>query len=519
MDKSYWIEGSKEKRKEYSELKEEVNTEIAVIGGGLTGLTTAYYLAKKGKKVVLLEKDRICNHTSGNTTGKITSQHGIFYNYLLQSLGREAAMQYLMANEMAIRNIEKIIQEEQIECDFEKQDAYIFAQSNEGLQKLKKEQQALEYLGFKKSNLQDTINIKLKEKEVEYKNHLHMQKKVLGALRFKDQAQFNACLYGLALAEKVVENKGKIYEKSKVIDVKKKDDIYEIFTENGKVNSKIVVIASHYPVINFPGFYFLKMYQETSYLIGIETNAEIFDGMYINAEDETISLRTAKYGDKRIILIGGMKHKTGAKIDLKDSYEKLEEVAKEIFPGCKVLYRWNTEDCITLDKIPYIGEFSNLWPNVYVGTGYKKWGMTSSNVAANIITDKILGRENVYEDVFKSTRLKPIKNYKELGNMLKEVAYSEVINKIKTSDEHTKDIKQGEAKIIDIEGKKVGIYRDKEGKLCCIKPYCTHLGCELSWNNLDNTWDCPCHGSRFTLDGKSIYDPSIKDLEQYYIDN
>ena len=144
--------------------------------------------------------------------------------------------------------------------------------------------------------------------------------------------------------------------------------------------------------------------------------------------------------------------------------------------------------------------------------------MTSSNVAANIITDKILGRENLYEEVFTSTRLKPIKNYKELGNMLKEVAYSEVINKIRASEDHTKDIKQNEAKIVDIEGKKVGIYRDKEGRLCCVKPYCTHLGCELSWNNLDNTWDCPCHGSRFTFDGKSIYDPSIKDLEIYYID-
>ena len=518
MDKSYWIDSSMEKRKDYAKLQEEINTEITIIGGGLTGLTTAYYLTKEGKDVAVLEKNRICSHTSGNTTGKITSQHGIFYNYLVQSLGKEAALQYLMANEMAIKNIKKIIDDEKIDCDFDMQDAYIFAQSEEGLQKLRKEQDALEYLGFNKSDLQEKIDLKIKEKDLEDTNHLHIQKKVLGALRFKEQAQFNAYLYGLALAEKIEERKGKIFENSKVIDVKKVDDGYEIITEDGKINSKIVIIASHYPIINFPGFYFLKMYQETSYLIAIETNAELFDGMYINAENETISLRTATYGDRRIVLIGGQNHKTGAKIDLRDCYKRLEEVANELYPGCKVLYRWNTEDCITLDKIPYIGEFSNLWPNVYVGTGYKKWGMTSSNVAANIITDKILGRDNLYEEVFTSTRLKPIKNYKELGNMLKEVAYSEVINKIRATDEHIKDIKQGEAKIVDIEGKKVGIYRDEEGKLCAIKPYCTHLGCELSWNNLDKTWDCPCHGSRFTVDGKSIYDPSIKDLKLYYID-
>ena len=239
--------------------------------------------------------------------------------------------------------------------------------------------------------------------------------------------------------------------------------------------------------------------------------------MYINSENPTVSLRTAKYGDKRILLVGGMDHKTGAKIDLSNSYKRLEEVAKQIYPDAKVLYRWNTEDCIPLDKIPYIGEFSNLWPNVYVGTGYKKWGMTSSNVAANIIVDKILGEESVYEDVFKSTRLKPIKNYEELGNMIKEVSYSAIINKLEKIDEYIKDVKQGEGKIVEVGSKKVGVYRNEEGKTYVVKPYCTHLGCELSWNNLDKTWDCPCHGSRFTFEGKSIYDPSMKDLERFNI--
>ena len=360
MNNSYWISTIKKNRKLYPKLQEEKEAEITIIGGGLTGLTTAYYLSKACKKVIILEKYRICNHTSGNTTGKITSEHGLFYNYLLQSLGKDKAQQYLLANEQAIDNIENIIKEENIECEFEKQDSYVFSQTGETFEKLKKEQQALEYIGFKNSELVDNIELPIKDKEK------GVNKKVLGALKFKEQAQFNPCLYGIALAQKIEENKGKIYENSKVVDVKKRNNEYEIITEEGKIKSKIVVIATHFPIVDIPGFYFIKMYQETSYLIAVETNERIFNGMYISAEDDSISFRSAKYGDKRLVIIGGSSHKTGAKIDLQNSYKKLEEIANEIYPGSKVLYKWNAQDCISLDKIPYIGEFSNLWSNVYL---------------------------------------------------------------------------------------------------------------------------------------------------------
>lgn len=503
MDNSYWISSVKDNKKEYEKLQEEIKTEIAIIGGGLTGLSCGYYLSKENKEVVILEKNTICSHTSGNTTGKITSGHGLFYNYLLQTEGKNKAKQYLEANEKAIKNIAKIVEEENIKCDFERQDAYIFTQKQEEVEKIKKEVEALEYLEFP-CELVKEIPLPIKNKE----------KEVLAAIKYKNQAQFNPCLYAEGLANKIEERKGKIYEHTKVLDIKKKEDGYEIITDEAKVNAKIVILASHYPIITFPGFYFMKMYQETSYLIAVETKEPLFEGMYICTEEPTISLRTAKNGEKRLLLVGGMKHKTGEKIDLKDSYKKLEKIAKSLYPDSKVLYRWNTEDCISLDKIPYIGEFSNLMPKVYVATGYKKWGMTTSNIAANIITDKILGKENKYKEVFESTRLKPIKNHKELANILKEVSYSLVINKLKNIEEYVKDVKQGEGKIIEIEGQKIGAYRDEKGKIFLIKPYCSHLGCMLSWNNLDKTWDCPCHGSRFNYEGKQIYDPAIKDLEK-----
>ncbi len=254
-----------------------------------------------------------------------------------------------------------------------------------------------------------------------------------------------------------------------------------------------------------------------SYVIGIETLKPLFQGMYINSENPTVSFRIAKDKGKELLLIGGMGHKTGERKDVSDSYSKLEAIAKQYYPDCKIKYRWCTEDCISLDKIPYIGEFSSLMPNVYVGTGYKKWGMTTSNVAANIITDKILGKENAYEEVFTSTRLEPIKNRQEVGNMLKEVVTSWTVEKIKVPEEKLRDIAKGEGGLIEFEDKKVGAYRDESGKVYIVKPVCSHLGCELTWNNLEKTWDCPCHGSRFGYDGKSIYDPSVKDLEEYEI--
>ena len=284
--------------------------------------------------------------------------------------------------------------------------------------------------------------------------------------------------------------------------------------ENGNtVIAKYVVLATHYPIINIPGYYFLKMYQEMSYLIGIETQKKPFEGMYINSEKPSVSFRVARQGENNLILVGGMGHKTGERKDISNSYKDLEAIAKQYYPDCKIRYRWCTEDCIPLDKIPYIGEFSSLMPNVYVGTGYKKWGMTSSNVAANIIASKVLGRKSPYEEVFTSTRLKPIKNRQELGNMVKEVATSWTVEKLKIPEEKLQDIGNNTGGYIEFEDKKVGVYRDENGKLYIVKPVCTHLGCELTWNNLENTWDCPCHGSRFNYKGKSIYDPSIKDLE------
>lgn len=543
--KSYWIDSVKDQNK-FGALEENIKTDICIIGGGLTGLNTAYNLSKYKIRTVLLEKDEICKQTSGNSTAKITSQHGLIYKYLTDSKGQDFARKYYEANENAIRNIKSIIDKEEIDCDFEYQPAYVFTQKVQDVQKIKDEVEAVNNFGGRAKFIEvKDIEIN-KLNSVEYvenkgeklkisgdnieKENLNLERdvvkermkqvlpiKAIAGIEFENQAQFNPYKYGNALAKICSDSGIKIFEHSKVIDVDTEDgDEYYIITlENGcKIKSKYVVITTKYPIVNIPGFYFVKMYQSSSYAIAMQTKQRLFEGIYINSEEPTISLRTAKFGDEYLLIVVGFDHKTGAQIDLSNSYRYLEEVAKSLYPEGKIKYRWNTEDCITLDKIPYIGNFSNLWENTYVATGFNKWGITTSNIAAEIITDKILGQENEYEEIFKSTRLEPIKNIKEVTNMVKESVNSLVTKKLELPQEEANQIQNGEGKIVEVNGQKIGIYKNNEGEVYKVNPVCKHLGCELSWNNLEKTWDCPCHGSRYDFKGNLIYGPSVKNLDK-----
>lgn len=495
---SFWIETTKKLEKEYPLLSEDIDADVCIIGGGLVGITSAYYLSKTNLKVTLLERDKICSKVSGNSTAKITSQHGLFYSYLINSYGVEYAKEYLDANQEAIDRIREIIENEKIDCDFSNQDSYVYAYSKEGLSEINREIEAMKSMGF----------------PCEFVKHMPLKIDSLGAIRFSNQAQFNPRKYGLKLCDISSKNGIDIFENTVVKKIEKNDDdTYTVKTMDSIVNAKHVILATHYPIVNFPGFYFLKMYQSMSHVIAVDTKENLPDGIYINAEEPTYSFRTVPYGAEKLLIVAGSDYKTGAKILLDDAYKILEEKARELYPNCEVLYKWCTEDCISLDKIPYIGDFSKIMPNLYVATGFKKWGIAFSNVAAKIITDKILGEKNNYEDTFKATRLKPIKNHEELGNMIKESMYSLVINKLKEAPDTLKNIKNEEGKIVEIDDEKVGVYRDEKGALHFVKPVCAHLGCELSFNNLEKTWDCPCHGSRYDIDGKIISEPAINDLD------
>lgn len=431
--KSLWLESTNTINPN-GKITDDTSADVCIIGAGISGITTAYYLTKRGYKTIVLEKDEIGHGVTGHTTAKITSQHNLIYHYLSKQYGIKFAKKYFEANEEAIKNIENIIRENNIECDYERKDNYIYTINEENIEKIEEEADSLKY-----------INIDAKKVE---KSDLPFN--IKSAIVFKNQAQFNPIKYIYGLVKYILDNKGRIFTNSLCTDIKKDNGQYEIYVNGKKVYAKYVVLASQYPFLKVPGFYFAKMYQASSYVIGIETKCKLPKDMYLSIDEPNFSLRTYK----NLLLIGGAGHKTGSKVDYNQTYGILENKAKELYPDLDIKYIWSTRDAITLDKIPYIGEYSSLMPNVYVMTGFNKWGMTSSNVAANIIADKISNGGNVYVDIFKSTRLKPITNKDEMKNMIVDGTKSLILDRINAENIDTKDIKNNSGGVIDVDGKK-----------------------------------------------------------------
>ena len=308
---SLWIETTKDKIN-LKPLDGDKETEVCVIGGGLFGLTTAYYLTKHGKNVIILEKGEIGEKVSGNTTGKITSQHDLFYAHLIDDYGQEYAKKYLEANEQAIKNIKQIIEEEQIDCDFNIQKSYVYTTKEDEVIEIEKEVDAVNKLG----------------KNAKFITKIDLPVKIKGAIEFDGQAQFHPRKYMIGLANSIVKQ-NKIYKYTTVTDVEKIGEKYRIHTDNGNVYSRYVVVTSHFPIINMPGFYFLKMYQSTSYVIGVDPKKTLSNGMYISATQPTYSFRTANYNGRKILLLGGESHITGTESTYENTYGKLENYAKQ----------------------------------------------------------------------------------------------------------------------------------------------------------------------------------------------
>ncbi len=495
---SIWIDSVKGNLT-FDTLNKNLEADVCIIGAGIFGMTCGYYLSHLGFKVVLIDKNTLAGTTSF-TTGKITSQHDLFYSYLNTSYDIHFAKDYLEANEKAIKNIQDIIHKEQIDCDFEIQNSYVYTTKKEEVDLLEKELKVLETLGY----------------PAKFTKHISLPFKVEGALCFNNQAKFNPLKYILGLSKTILEKNGQIYTNTIAIDIEKDKKDYAVYTNNGNViKAKHVIMATRYPFINVPGFYFSKLYQSTSYIIALDTKKDVLEDMYINISSPIYSFRSAKFNGKDILLIASGNTKTGHDYPQENPYTTLKNFAKQYYPDCDVLYEWSSEDCISLDKLPYIGKYSNLLPNVYVGTGFKKWGMTLSNVAANLIVDEICERKNPYAYLFDSSRFGLFKNFDEVKNMVVDSTNSLLLNKLKSSDATLEKIQTNSGDIIELDGKKIGIYRDKDNKIHAINPICTHLGCLLTWNDIDKTWDCPCHGSRYDALGKNLYGPAFKDLEIY----
>ncbi|MGI6065750.1 MAG: FAD-dependent oxidoreductase [Bacillota bacterium] len=493
---SYWMASTPETT--YPTLQENIKTDVAIIGGGITGISCAYLLAKEGLKVAVVEADRIIQGTTGHTTAKITSQHNLIYAKIKKQMGEELAQQYADANESAIGMIEKIAKENHIDCDFTPQSAFVYTQQDKYIQQIHDEVDAASALGIKAS----------------YVETIPFPFSIKGAMRFDDQAQFHPRKYLLDLAKIITKDGCRIFEQSRVIDIDEESGNYIITTDQGKkVTAEKLIIASHYPCYNKAGLYVARIYPDRSYVVAIKAKEKYSGGMYITAEDPGRSLRSQKTDDGELILVGGEHHKTGQGVDTIKHFEALVQFAKDTFEVEDIPYRWSTHDCMTLDGVPYVGHFTSKTPNMYIATGFAKWGMTNSAVSAKIIRDLIIEGKSPWQDVYNPSRQTLEASAKNFVVENLNVAEQLVKGKLSSLPEDI-DIKPGEGKVIEANGQRAGAYRDEKGTLHLVDTTCTHLGCELSWNSAERSWDCPCHGSRFTYEGEIIEGPTVKPLKK-----
>ncbi|MDU2468874.1 MAG: FAD-dependent oxidoreductase [Clostridium perfringens] len=475
--KSVWSESCKFRKREA--LNKDIKTDVLVIGAGIAGILTAYMLKQKGREVVLIDAAEIASGNTKNTTAKITSQHDLIYSKLITEFGEEKARQYAKANELAIKKYKEIIEDKRIECDFEEKPAYVYSLNEVDV--LKEEVEAAKNLGI----------------DAEFVQEVNLPFKIKGAVKFNNQAQFNPLKFLKGISNELV-----IYENTRALEIKEN----LVVTSGGNITANNIVVATHYPIMNAPGYYFMKMHQERSYVLALENTSEI-DGMYIDLNKEGYSFRTYN----NLLLLGGISHRTGENEE-GGSYDELRKVAKKLYPKAKEKYYWSSQDCMTIDGIPYIGRYSSETPNIYVATGFNKWGMTSSMVSAMIISDMILEKENDFSEIFSPRRFDLSLSINNIANDLIETAKNFIAQKVSIPSSEIEHIKNGHGGIIEYNGEKVGVYKNKEGKEFFVSTKCTHLGCQLSWNADELTWDCPCHGSRFDYKGRLIGSPATKDL-------
>lgn len=416
-------------------LSGDTKTDVLVIGGGIAGLLCAHALRQAGIHCIVAEADQIGRGITKNTTAKVTAQHGLIYHKLIERFGAETAGLYLHANQNAVSALRKLCSD--TDCDWQDRTNFIYSASDRAA--LEAELTALQSLHF----------------PAEWKENLPLPFPTLGAVAFENQGQFHPLKFLKHICKDLM-----IFENTPVRELSP----YAAITDYGRILADCFIVTTHFPFLNKHGGYFLKLYQQRSYVLALE-NALAPGGMYLAAEENGLSFR--HYGDT--LLLGGGGHRTGKQ---GGGWQELEEKAREFYPKSKIIRRWAAQDCMTLDGIPYIGQYSKNTPNLFVATGFNKWGMSSSMVAAGILTDLVQRKPNQYAEVFSPSRSML---HRQLGINLLESA---------------------------------------KNLLTPTAPRCLHLGCALKWNKQEHSWDCPCHGSRFTENGTLIDNPATGDLKK-----
>ncbi|WP_017811088.1 MULTISPECIES: FAD-dependent oxidoreductase [Paenibacillus] len=482
-------------------LREELDVEIAVVGAGITGITAAYLLAKEGKQVALFDAGKVLDGTTGYTTAKVTSQHGLIYDHLRKHTDDQSAILYYEAAEEAKRFMQKLVEDNQIDCDWQEETAYVYVESDDDeFKNLEKEMEAYRELGI----------------PGEWVESLPIPLRVKGAIALPGQARFHPVQYLKFLLMEFRVMGGQVYENTMIEEVEDGDRPRLLIQDQEfGVTCDKVVSGSHYPVTDQNGFYFARLQPERSYTLAIRAETPFEGGMYLSADEPKHSLRSATFDGQQYVIVGGKGHRTGQEEETTMHYADLETFSGMLLGIKDIPYRWSAQDLYSLDRMPCIGYVTSDKPNILVGTAYAKWGMTSGTLAAIMMTDMIMGRENRYTDLFSPSRKMPLlERIKTAVSHNATVAKELVTGKLDFNRRKADDLEPDQGAVIWHHGKRTGAYRDPEGKLHVVDTTCTHMGCEVGWNEAERSWDCPCHGGRFSYTGEVLEGPPTEPLKQ-----
>ncbi len=480
----------------YPVLKEDIRVDAAIVGGGLVGITAAYLLMMEDLNVAIIEANRVGRGTSGHTTAKITSQHSLIYDKLIRRFGPEKARQYAEANENAVAFLENLIKKNNIDCDFSSQPAYIYTQQEQYIKQIEDEIRAAISLGI----------------NAHYLEQIPLPFGIKAAERFDNQAQFHPGKFLSALAALISRGGGRIHEHTRAVDFLEGHP-FTIITETGHlITADKVVMASHFPVYDGGGRYFTRAFPDRSYALAITAKEKFPGGIYISAESPGRSLRSTPYNGGELILVVGEHHRTGQGPPTGNYYRNLAQFAEQTFTVTGAPFRWSAQDYITLDEVPYVGRITQGNANVFVATGFRKWGITNGAAAALLIRDLIVHGESPWEEIYNPARFEPDPMMQKSISMNIDTAKQAAAGQLESIPPGTEPA-PGKAAVVSVKEGKMGLYRDNRGQMHAVGLTCTHMGCEPAWNEAELTWDCPCHGSRYTVDGEIIEGPTLKPLK------
>ncbi|HEX2119476.1 MAG TPA: FAD-dependent oxidoreductase, partial [Acidimicrobiales bacterium] len=482
----------------FHELHSDIEADVVVIGAGIAGLTTAALVKGQGRRVVVIEAGRVAAGVTGYTTAKLTVLHGLIFDDLIQAFGEKGAAAYANANLAGMATVADLAVRHGIECDLERRPAYTYTTDPSMVDKIRAEVDAAQRIGLRAEFTTDT--------DLPYP--------VEGAIRLDDQGQFHPRRYCLGLARAVDGGGSAVFERTRAVSIDEEgDDRCRVETDHGTVTAGYVVQATHLPFSDQGGF-FARAHPMRSYALSARLDGPVPRGMYLSVDTPSRSVRSARMDGEEVVILGGEGHKVGQDPDTRERYATLEAWARELFPVREIDYRWSAQDYVTVDHVPFVGPVAPGRDRVLVATGFKKWGMSNGSSAAVLLADRIAGLDNPAAGFFDSNRLNPRQSVKELVKENANVVKRFVGDRLRTETRSLAELAPGEAAVLVHGTERVAAYRDDTGTLHAVSPVCTHMACTVTWNTAETTWDCPCHGSRFTCDGQVIQGPAVKDLER-----